>query len=65
MLSLSQKVQIGLELNGVCERHAFVRRYVSLMLRVAPRRYKRLLKLGNTAGSILALLVVCAIVGRA
>ncbi len=65
MFSLSQKLRVGFELNGLCERHAFVRHYVSLMLKVAPRRYKRLFKLGNAAGIIFSLLALCAIVRKA
>lgn len=47
MLSFSQKVRAGLELGDLYQRHAFVRHYVSLVLRIAPIKYKRLFRLGT------------------
>lgn len=52
MLSLSQQIRAGLVLNGLYERNPFVRRYVSLVVRLAPSKYQRLFKLRNIFGSI-------------
>ena len=45
MLSFSQKVKAGLELIDLYRRHALVRHYISLVLRVAPTRYRWLFRL--------------------
>ena len=45
MLSLLQRIRAGIVLYGLCKRHTFVRAYVSLVLKFAPVRYRRLFKI--------------------
>jgi hypothetical protein len=61
MLSLSQQIRAGIVLNSLYQKHAFVRRYVWLLLKIAPGKYKRLLKLKNTIGLLCVLAAICAI----
>lgn len=53
MLTRSQQIRAGFVLNNLCERHAFVKHYVALAVRMAPPRYKQLFRLRNTFGWIL------------
>ncbi|GEM_PF-3966124 len=64
MLSLSQQIQAGMVLYGLCKRHALVRGYVSLLLKMAPARYKQLLNIKRMVASLFVLMAVCAICGR-
>ena len=45
MLPLSQQIRAGLVLNELYEEHFLVRCFVSLVLVVAPRKYKRVFRL--------------------
>lgn len=64
MLSLSQQIRAGMLLHGLCQRHALVRGYVSLLLKFAPAKYKRLLEIKQTIASLLVLTTIAAIFGR-
>ena len=54
MLSLLQQIRAGFVLNELYERHPFVRLYLSLVIRVAPRRYRQLFELRNIFGEWLS-----------
>lgn len=64
MLSLSQQVRAGMTLHSLCKRHAFVRGYISLLAKIAPAKYKRLLEIKKTVASLFVLITICAIFGR-
>ncbi len=64
MLSLSQQIKAGMALHGLCKRHRLVRGYVSLLLKFAPAKYKRLLKIKRTVASLVVLITIAAIFGR-
>ena len=61
MLSLSQQIRAGIALNSLYQKHAFVRGYVWLLLKIAPAKYKRLLKLKNAAALLCVFAAICAI----
>jgi hypothetical protein len=54
MLSLSQQIRAGLALNELYERHPLVRCYLSLVLMIAPRKYRRLFELRDIIGEWLS-----------
>ena len=64
MLSLSQQIKAGIALHGLCKRHRFVRGYVSLLLKFAPAKYKRLLNIERTVASFAVVVAIAAIFGR-
>ncbi len=61
MMSFSQKVRAGVFLSGLYDRHAFVRLYLRLLLRIAPRKYKRLLRAKKALGVLCVALAIGAL----
>lgn len=60
-LSISQQLRAGMALNRLYKRHALVRWYVSLLLKIAPRRYRQLLEIKRKAALMFILIAICAI----
>jgi hypothetical protein len=64
MLTISQQIRAGMALNSLYRRHASVRWYLSLLLRLAPRKYKRLLEAKRKAPVFLFALVALLAISR-
>jgi hypothetical protein len=64
MMSFPQRVRAGMLLSRLHDRRAFVRVYLSLLLKIAPRKYGRLLKAKNAAGVLCVALALCAVARR-